>query len=114
MPNQIALHDDPDFDALLAAAAAQVNAPLSVVIKDYWLTEALAVLSRATDFRVIFKGGTSLSKGWHLIDRFSEDIDLLVASSKDDIRLGQAARRRDTSKESSQGIRERLHIHTIN
>lgn len=28
--------------------------------------------------RAIFKGGTSLSKGWNLIDRFSEDIDLFV------------------------------------
>lgn len=91
MPDKIALHDDPNFDALLAAAAAQEKAPLSVVIKDYWLTEALAALSRATDFRVIFKGGTSLSKGWRLIDRFSEDIDLLVAPPKDDTRLGQAA-----------------------
>jgi hypothetical protein len=52
---KIALHDDSDFDALLAAAAAQTKAPLSVVIKDYWLTEALAVLARASDFRVIFK-----------------------------------------------------------
>ncbi len=31
--------------------------------------------------RVIFKGGTSLSKGWALIDRFSEDIDLLVVGA---------------------------------
>ncbi len=48
-------------------------------------------MSRATEFRVIFKGGTSLSKGWQLIDRFSEDIDLLVAPPHDGTRLGQAA-----------------------
>jgi hypothetical protein len=46
--------------------------------KDYYVTEALRVIANVAGDKVIFKGGTSLSKGWSLIDRFSEDIDLFL------------------------------------
>ena len=47
--------------------------------KDWWVTKALHAI-RLLDYRdcIQFKGGTSLSKGWDLIDRFSEDVDLSV------------------------------------
>ncbi|MCX6250487.1 MAG: nucleotidyl transferase AbiEii/AbiGii toxin family protein [Bacteroidetes bacterium] len=50
--------------------------------KDYWITLALKRLSES-QFRetVVFKGGTSLSKGYKLINRFSEDIDIAVISA---------------------------------
>jgi hypothetical protein len=42
------------------------------------VTEALRAIAGAAGDKVIFKGGTSLSKGWNLIERFSEDIDLFL------------------------------------
>jgi hypothetical protein len=42
------------------------------------VTEALRAIADAAGDKVIFKGGTSLSKGWNLIQRFSEDIDLFL------------------------------------
>ena len=51
------------------------------VEKDFWVTEVLrgvAHHSNATGVSAVFKGGTSLSKAFRLIQRFSEDVDLLV------------------------------------
>jgi hypothetical protein len=48
--------------------------------KDFWVCWTLRELARIPELgeHLTFKGGTSLSKGWKLIDRFSEDIDLVV------------------------------------
>ena len=50
--------------------------------KDWWVTVVLKALFQ-TDCRdsLIFKGGTSLSKGFNIIERFSEDIDLAINHS---------------------------------
>lgn len=47
--------------------------------KDWWVTLVLKALFQSTyrDY-MVFKGGTSLSKGWNLISRFSEDIDIAL------------------------------------
>lgn len=77
------------------------------VDKDYWLTRVLRRLDTEVRGEFLFKGGTSLSMGYSLIDRFSEDIDLLVTSDTpeaaiDDIvsliedELGESA---DTARE---------------
>ena len=51
----------------------------AVVEKDWWVVNTLAVVfSLEYSQFLIFKGGTSLSKGWNLIQRFSEDIDLAL------------------------------------
>lgn len=47
----------------------------ALIEKDYFVTEALRIIADRLGDRVIFKGGTSLSKGWGLIRRFSEDVD---------------------------------------
>jgi Nucleotidyl transferase AbiEii toxin, Type IV TA system len=44
----------------------------------YYVSEALRALVQVAGDNVIFKGGTSLSKGWNLIERFSEDIDIFL------------------------------------
>jgi predicted nucleotidyltransferase component of viral defense system len=49
----------------------------AAVEKDYYAMRALRTLQQNLAGQFIFKGGTSLSKGWNLIDRFSEDLDLL-------------------------------------
>jgi len=49
--------------------------------KDFWVSWTLAVLFAHPEFggQLVFKGGTSLSKVFSVIDRFSEDIDLSVS-----------------------------------
>lgn len=64
---------------LLDITAAQKGLPRISIEKDWWVTMTLKALS-ATQFSHLmsFKGGTSLSKGWNLISRFSEDIDIAL------------------------------------
>jgi len=71
------IHEDPDFDALLNIVAAERGLSVSLIEKDYWVTHALWSL-QSSGFEVWFKGGTSLSKGFRLTRRFSEDLDLRV------------------------------------
>jgi hypothetical protein len=70
--------DSEEFGPTLDAAAEHLGISATAVEKDYWVSEVLRVLARnfAGDF--IFKGGTSLSKGYRIVERFSEDIDILV------------------------------------
>ncbi len=73
------LFEHPDFEqAILRSAEHFGDRSLrpAIIEKDYYITEALRVVAGATGDKVIFKGGTSLSKGWNLIRRFSEDVDL--------------------------------------
>jgi hypothetical protein len=72
------LHDRDDFADLLTTVGEQTGAGAALVEKDYWVTEALRVIAASFFPGVVFKGGTSLSKAWNLIERFSEDIDLLI------------------------------------
>ena len=49
----------------------------TAIEKDFWVMIALkAIFETKYGEHIVFKGGTSLSKGWNLIERFSEDIDL--------------------------------------
>ena len=80
----MSLHERRDFRDLLLTVGERSGAGAAIVEKDYWVTEALRVISREFGDGVVFKGGTSLSKGWHLISRFSEDIDLLIRTSDGD------------------------------
>lgn len=74
------LHLDKElFGDLIEATAVSLNIPAIYVEKDYWVTYILKKLSLSEYGEIaIFKGGTSLSKAYHLIERFSEDIDLAV------------------------------------
>ena len=59
-------------------ASEKLGFPAYVVEKDFWVTYILDTLFNRINHkhRILFKGGTSLSKCYKLIDRFSEDIDL--------------------------------------
>src|SRR5690606_6148773 len=65
---------------LFAETSRQIGLPSSSAAeKDWWVVQTLAVIfSMDCSNALIFKGGTSLSKGWNLIQRFSEDIDLAL------------------------------------
>ena len=52
------------------------------VEKDWWVVQALTIIFEMEDAKhLVFKGGTSLSQAWKLIDRFSEDVDLAIDRS---------------------------------
>lgn len=66
---------------LFLTAANRLGAPVGNIEKDFWVCWTLNALYRerpAGEPRLLFKGGTSLSKSWSLIQRFSEDIDITV------------------------------------
>jgi hypothetical protein len=63
----------------LNEASERTGYPNQIIEKDFWVTVALkAVFETAWAAALVFKGGTSLSKAWNLIERFSEDIDLAI------------------------------------
>lgn len=77
---------------LFLTTANRLGAPLINIEKDFWVCWTLNALYHrlpAGGPRLLFKGGTSLSKAYGLIDRFSEDIDVTVF--RDD--LGHGATR---------------------
>ena len=62
------------------------------VEKDYWLSLILkSIISKNLGY--VFKGGTSLSKCFHLINRFSEDIDISYSKSRDESKTGELERK---------------------
>ncbi|WP_336533974.1 nucleotidyl transferase AbiEii/AbiGii toxin family protein [Bacteroides acidifaciens] len=70
------LHRDREtFKDMVGQAADSSGRTPIVVEKDYYVTLILKLFSEQLP-RCVFKGGTSLSKGFHVIDRFSEDIDI--------------------------------------
>lgn len=71
------LHARRDFDQLLALVADERGLDPMLVEKDYWIMHCLWGL-QAQGFAFELKGGTSLSKGFDLIHRFSEDIDIRI------------------------------------
>lgn len=91
-----------ELDALLGRVAEALDRPFSFLEKDFWAMEVLRVASvdrpityrgdSTGTVRTVFKGGTSLSRVYGLIDRFSEDIDLLVLFPNGDGGPGQSAR----------------------
>lgn len=90
----------PGFQDIIAAAEAdrrdlflstsmRLGTPIQNVEKDFWVCWVLDLLfngAGADEPRLLFKGGTSLSKSHGLISRFSEDIDITVFRED----LGQA------------------------
>jgi len=74
------LHENKELfrDAIIATSQLKDIAEIYVE-KDYWVTLALySIFSNEIGKSCIFKGGTALSKCNHLIDRFSEDIDIVL------------------------------------
>ncbi len=64
---------------ILNQATELTGLPSVAIEKDWWVTLALnSSFSLPYSKNIVFKGGTSLSKGWNLIERFSEDIDLAI------------------------------------
>ena len=74
------LHNDPSlFEQVILRASEDTGIEASIIEKDYYVTLFLQRIV-AQQPNIIFKGGTSLSKCYKLINRFSEDIDLNIDS----------------------------------
>lgn len=70
-----------DLADLVMVAADTLDLPEEFVLKDFWAMEVLRAATTSANeqgARAVFKGGTSLSRAWGVINRFSEDIDLLL------------------------------------
>lgn len=77
------LHEHEDFKYFINETARLVNLSEFIVEKDYWVTYLLKNLVRSEfSNEFVFKGGTCLSKAYNLIERFSEDIDLLMLETE--------------------------------
>jgi hypothetical protein len=74
------LHKDKTlFRQAVQFTADQLNIAAVYVEKDYWVTYVLhTIFNNEIGKDTVFKGGTALSKCYKMIDRFSEDIDLVV------------------------------------
>ena len=71
------LHNHKEFTALLNIIAEEKSIEPALVEKDYWIMHVLFGLKKQ-GFEFEIKGGTSLSKGFKVIHRFSEDIDIHI------------------------------------
>ena len=71
---------DPKLKELFLLTAEQMAMPPGIVEKDFWVVWTLDYLFARSPWKtqLAFKGGTSLSKAFGLIKRFSEDIDLIL------------------------------------
>ena len=88
------LFGHPDFEQLVLAASEHFRdrgLRPAIVEKDYYVTETLRIIAGTVGGKTVFKGGTSLSKGWNLINRFSEDIDIFLDPLAFDPVLGRRA-----------------------
>jgi predicted nucleotidyltransferase component of viral defense system len=73
----IYLHNHRDFPSLLRIMERDTGIQAFLIEKDYWIMQVLYGLQKQL-FLLELKGGTSLSKAFKIIDRFSEDIDILI------------------------------------
>lgn len=68
-----------DREAILESVAEKVGVSVKVLEKDVWVCWCLETLfSMPNRLSMVFKGGTSLSKVFDVISRFSEDIDITI------------------------------------
>ena len=116
MPDFFALSTEDRREAL-ATAADKSGRPIHLLEKDVWVVWTLkALFGGAHEAHLVFKGGTSLSKGYGVIGRFSEDVDLTydIRQIAGDL-IGEAGSilppSKSQAKKWTDQIRERLAKH---
>jgi len=93
------------------AAAQQIGLPGSVIEKDVWICWVLGVLFGEPEqdrYPMVFKGGTSLSKVFGVIFRFSEDIDLSIGASPASFADGEIPASRNQRDKLRKEVEEKL------
>ncbi len=110
-----------DRAELFTAVANTKSATAVAIEKDFHVCRTIDAIFHGLPFRPkpFFKGGTSLSKGYGLIDRFSEDIDIIISpaglglrTDPADPKLGGEAKKRVLSKSSEKGLPQKLQKYT--
>lgn len=102
------LHEQPDdFKALINEVSTNTKILARTIEKDYYVTLILRKLAQKLP-DCVFKGGTSLSKGFHAINRFSEDIDITFSE-----KLGDS-RRKNLKNSILKSISEELNMPITN
>lgn len=99
--------DNKLFGQTILAASQSTGINEIFVEKDYWITLLLSRLSKSEyASQTVFKGGTSLSKGYGLINRFSEDVDIAIIDQKE--KSGNVIKTiiRTVEKEMTAGLNE--------
>lgn len=85
------LHDNKElFEEVIFNTADFYKLPIAIIEKDYYITLILKEIAKRNP-DIVFKGGTSLSKCYKIIDRFSEDIDLNIMG---DTKPGESKRKK--------------------
>lgn len=101
MPSKL-LHNHKDFPDLLRILESETGILAGLIEKDYWIMHVLHGLKKL-GFSFVMKGGTSLSKGYGIIDRFSEDIDILIYPPDD---LGVVSDSKNVKKDAVESRRK--------
>ena len=90
------LHNHYNFKDLILILSNELSISPILIVKDYWIMHCLYGLqNQGLNFQM--KGGTSLSKGYNFIHRFSEDIDILIEPPKE---IAVHVGRKDVHKDS--------------
>lgn len=95
------------FHDVIVTVSDRMGVAIDIVEKDYYVTMILNELAKRSD-KVVFKGGTSLSKAYKVIDRFSEDVDITFTEH-----IG-SARRKKLKYQVLQPISEKLDMPVSN
>lgn len=99
------LHEDQDiFIDAIQKTREETGIEPAIIEKDYYVSMMLSLLA-ASNIGFVFKGGTSLSKAYKVIERFSEDIDLTVTTKSTQ---GQRIKMVDTVLECAKQLRLKI------
>lgn len=74
---KVYLHNHAEFENIIRILSDEMNIDAGLIEKDYWIMHVLYAL-KVNGYEYELKGGTSLSKGYKIIERFSEDIDIHI------------------------------------
>jgi Nucleotidyl transferase AbiEii toxin, Type IV TA system len=111
------LRDNLDLlEVAVSRASEQTGIPIPQIRKDFWLTEALrAAVTHANSHgtRLVLKGGTSLSKVFRVIERFSEDVDLLIIAPGSKAAINTAMKGLIAAAEQQIGVNGTLNLKTV-
>lgn len=86
--NNVFLHELANAKQLFEIVADEQGLLPDIIEKDYWLMHCLWGIQQQ-NFKFELKGGTSLSKGFGIIERFSEDIDIQIHPHDNSIKIGK-------------------------
>src|ERR1700722_3376206 len=111
------LHNHAQFADLIRIVSQEKSIDPALVEKDYWIMHCLFGL-QALGLTFELKGGTSLSKGFQVIDRFSEDIDICIEPPPGrDVKTGRnqtSAAQRKTRADFYDWLAETIRINGVN